>query len=84
MGPRALAASSGLAPGSKPLHGKQQKIFFQYTGVKGACPLGLPPPPGGERGSPSQIRFDEVEMISTEHKKLHFSLIHVACLRVKL
>ena len=37
-------------------------------GVKEACPLGLPPPFGGERGSPSQFpcQLEKPEGISTE------------------
>jgi hypothetical protein len=56
MGPRALTASSGLARGAWlwiVLRQGKRKIQL-LMGVKGACPLMLPPS-GGERGSPSQF-----------------------------
>ena len=51
MGPRALAASSGLAPWSMAvdLLRKRKRKIQPLFGVKGDCPLGLPPPLG-ERG----------------------------------
>ena len=54
MGPRALTASSGLAPWSMAgivLRQRKRKIQL-LLGVKGACPLGLPPPLGERGGHP--------------------------------
>ena len=51
MGPRALTASSGLAPWSMAAEGTLGKKNSKM-GVKGVCPLGVPPPLG-ERGGHS-------------------------------
>ena len=50
MGPRALTASSGLAPWSMAVDRTSASVKENPTapGVKGACPLGLPPPRGRE------------------------------------
>jgi len=41
MGPRALAASSGLAPWSIAMNINSCKKTVVWEGVKGACPVGL-------------------------------------------
>ena len=43
MGPRALAASSGLAPWSKAINGHRMKILIKYGGSRGLPPLGCLP-----------------------------------------
>jgi len=47
----------GLAPWSMAVDRSSAawRKIQSLMGVKGACPLGLPPPTGGERGSPSQF-----------------------------
>ena len=79
MGPRALTASSGLAPWSMAVDSTSAtwRKIQPLLGVKGACPLGLPPPTGGEWGSPSQFpcQLKKLEGFSTEPFFLNFLVI---------
>ena len=52
----------------EPYFGSVKEKSNRSIGVKGACPLMLPPPTGGERGSPSQFprQLKKPERISTE------------------
>jgi hypothetical protein len=54
MGPRVLTASSGLAPWSMAVDRTPSawRKIQPLMGVKGACPLGLPPPLGERGGHP--------------------------------
>ncbi len=54
MRPRVLAASSGLAPWSMAADGTHGKKDSKM-GVKGAYPLGLPPPLGERGGHPHKF-----------------------------
>ena len=71
MGPRALTASSGLAHWSMAVDrtfGSVEEKSSRSWGVKGVCHLGLLPPTGGERGSPSQFprQLKKIDGISAE------------------
>ena len=70
MGPRALTASSGLAPSSMAVDrsfGTVSEKSNSLMGVKGACPLRLPPPRGREGVTLAiSAPLKKIEGISTE------------------
>ena len=58
MGPTGAHRLVGARPmehGCGFYFGRVKEKSNRSIGVKGACPLMLPPPTGGERGSPSQF-----------------------------
>ena len=63
MGHRALTASSGLAPWSMAFGSRQHgEKSNRSWGVKGACPLGLPPPLGERGGHPRNFHTSSKNM----------------------
>ena len=54
-GAHRLVGARPVEHGCESYFGSVKEKSNRSWGVKGACPLGLPPPSGGERGSPSQF-----------------------------